>query len=119
MSIPLTVRCECGEVLPAKAGETVTCRCGRRYDTSTIPGSSVARVRATQVKLRTYARIGLVVVVTFGLIGFLTLGLPGVALAASLSALIWWKVVAPQLRRRHSDELADLPSWNLKAEKDG
>jgi hypothetical protein len=118
MSIPLTIRCECGAVLPAKAGETVACTCGRNYDTSTIPGSSVARVRATQVKLRFYARIGLIVVIVFGVLGFLWLGLPGVALAASLSALVWWKVVAPQLRRRHAEELADLPSWSLEAEKD-
>jgi hypothetical protein len=118
MSIPLTIRCECGAVLPAKAGETVTCSCGRRYDTSNIPSSSVARVRATQVRLRFYARIGLILVVAFGVLGFLWLGLPGVAGAASLSALIWWKVVAPQLRRRHSEELADLPSWSLESEKD-
>ena len=51
--------------------------------------------------------------------GFLWLGLPGVALTASLSAIIWWRVVAPVLRRKHSDELADLPSWGLKAERDG
>jgi hypothetical protein len=97
----------------------VTCACGRRYDTSSIPGPSVARVRATQVRLRLYARIGLITVVTFGVVGFLWLGLPGVALAASVAALIWWKIVAPQLRRRHAEEIADLPAWQLKAEKDG
>lgn len=118
MSIPLTIRCECGEALSAEAGEAVTCTCGRRYDTSTIPGSSVARVRATQVRLRLYARIGLIAVITFGILGYFAAGLPGVALAASLSALIWWKGVAPWLRRRHAEELSDLPSWQLKADRD-
>jgi hypothetical protein len=118
MSIPLTVRCECGEVLSAKAGEAVTCTCGRRYDTANIPGQSVARVRATQVRLRTYARLGFVVVILFGVLGFYVGGLPGVAFAAALSALVWWRVVAPWLRRRHSDELADLPSWTIEAERD-
>lgn len=119
MSIPLTLRCECGEVLSAEAGETVACTCGRRYDTSRIPGPSVARVRATQVRLRLYARLGLALVVLLGLLGFLVAGLPGVAFAASLSALVWWRVVAPWLRRRHSDELADLPSWSLEADRNG
>jgi hypothetical protein len=118
MSIPLTLRCECGEVLSAQAGETVACTCGRRYDTAKIPGQSVARVRTTQVRLRLYARLGLIAVVTFGLLGFFVAGLPGVAFAASLSALVWWKVVAPWLRRRHSQDLADLPSWNLEADRD-
>jgi hypothetical protein len=118
MSIPLTIRCECGEVLSAKAGEAVNCTCGRSYDTATIPGPSLARVRATQVRLRLYARIGLIAVITFGIFGFFAAGLPGVALAASLSALVWWKGIAPWLRRKHSHELADLPSWKLKAERD-
>ena len=118
MSIPLTLRCECGEVISAEAGEAVSCTCGRRYDTSTIPGSSVARVRATQVRLRLYARIGLIVVIAFGILGFLAAGLPGVAGAAGLSAIIWWRIVAPLLRRRHAAELSHLPSWQLEADRD-
>ncbi|HSE82055.1 MAG TPA: hypothetical protein VLA87_10290 [Gaiellaceae bacterium] len=119
MSIPVTLRCECGEAHQATVGETVTCTCGRRYDTSSLSGPAVARVRATQARLRLYAQLGLAVVIAFGILGFLWLGLPGVALTASLSAIIWWRVVAPVLRRKHSDELADLPSWGLKAERDG
>lgn len=118
MSIPLTVRCECGEVLSADAGEVVTCTCGRRYDTSTLPGPSVAHVKATQARLRLYARLGAVAVVTFGLLGFFLAGLPGVAGAASVSALLWWKVVAPALRRRHMDDVTDLPTWSLEADRD-
>jgi len=118
MSIPLTLRCECGETLSANAGETVTCTCGRRYDTSTIPGPSVARVRATQVRMKLYARLGLALVVLFGVLGFLVAGLPGVAFAAALFALVWWRVIAPWLRRRHAEDLGDLPSWNLEADSD-
>ena len=118
MSIPVTLRCECGNVLYAKVGESVTCTCGRRYDTSSLSGPTVARVRATQARLRLYARLGMAVVVGFGALGWFWLGLPGVALTASLSAIIWWRIVAPVLRRKHSDELADLPSWELKAERD-
>jgi hypothetical protein len=118
VSIPLTLRCECGEILSATAGEAVTCACGRRYETSSIPGQSVARVHATQVRLRLYARIGLIVVIAFGILGFFAAGLPGVAGAAGLSAIIWWRIVAPLLRRRHAAELSDLPSWELEAERD-
>jgi hypothetical protein len=118
MSIPLTLRCECGETLSANAGEAVTCTCGRRYDTSTVPGESIARVRATQMRMKLYARLGLAFVVLFGVLGFLVGGLPGVAFAAALFALIWWKVIAPWLRRRHSEDLSELPSWNLEADRD-
>ena len=107
MSIPLTLRCECGEVLSADAGETVACTCGRRYDTSTLPGPSIAHVKATQARLRLYARLG-----------FYFAGLPGIAGAASISAIVWWKVVAPALRRKHMDDVTDLPTWELEADRD-
>jgi hypothetical protein len=118
MSIPLTLRCECGEVLSAQSGETVDCGCGRRYDTSTLPGPSIAHVRATQARLRLYAQLGAIVVIFFGLLGFFLAGLPGVAAAASLSAIIWWRVVAPALRRKHMSDVTDLPTWNLESERD-
>jgi hypothetical protein len=118
MSIPLTLRCECGEVLSADAGETVVCTCGRRYDTSSLPGPSIAHVKATQARLRLYARLGVVTVVFFGLIGFYFAGLPGIAGAAAISAIIWWRVVAPALRRKHMDDVTDLPTWDLEADRD-
>jgi hypothetical protein len=118
MSIPLTLRCECGEVISAHAGDVVTCTCERRYDTSALPGPSIAHVRATQARLRLYARLGAIIVVLFGLIGFYFARLPGVAGAASISAILWWKVVAPALRRKHMDDVTDLPTWNVEAERD-
>lgn len=118
MSIPLTLRCECGEVLSTQSGETVTCACGRRYDTSTLPGPSVAHVKATQARLRLYARLGVIIVVFFGLLGFFLAGLPGVAGAASISAILWWRVVAPALRRKHMDDVNDLPTWTVEADRD-
>jgi hypothetical protein len=118
MSIPITLRCECGEVLSAQAGDVVTCTCRRRYDTSTLPGPSIAHVRSTQARLRLYARLGAVVVVLFGLLGFYFAGLPGVAGAASISAIVWWRVVAPALRRKHMDDVTDLPTWNVEADRD-
>ena len=118
MSIPLTLRCECGETLSADAGETVVCQCGRRYDTSTLPGPSIAHVKATQARLRLYARLGVITVVFFGVIGFYFAGLPGIAGAASISAIIWWKVVAPALRRKHMDDVTDLPTWSIEADRD-
>lgn len=118
MAIPLTLRCECGDVISAQAGDIVTCTCGRRYDTSTLPGTSIAHVRATQARLRLYARLGAIIVVFLGLLGFFVAGLPGVAGAASISAIIWWRVVAPSLRRKHMDDVTDLPTWNVEAERD-
>lgn len=118
MAIPLTLRCDCGDVISAQAGDIVTCTCGRRYDTSTLPGPSIAHVHATQARLRLYARLGVIIVVFMGLLGFFVAGLPGVAGAASISAILWWRVVAPALRRRHMDDVTDLPTWNLEADRD-
>jgi hypothetical protein len=118
MSIPLTLSCECGEVLSTQSGETVTCACGRRYDTSTLPGTSVAHVKATQARLKLYARLGVTTVIFFGLLGFFLAGLPGVAAAASLSAIIWWRVVAPALRKKHMDDVTNLPTWDVEADRD-
>jgi hypothetical protein len=118
MAVPLTLRCECGEVLSTQSGEKVTCTCGRSYDTSTLPGPSIAHVKATQARLRLYARLGVITVVFFGLLGFFLAGLPGVAAAASVSAILWWKVVAPALRRKHMGDVTDLPTWDLEADRD-
>jgi hypothetical protein len=116
MSIPLTIRCECGETLSATLGETKSCSCGRRYDTSSIPPDSLLHVRATQARLRLYARIGFILTVASALIGFVVYGLSGAVAGGCLAAIVWWRVVRPRLQRRREAELANVRSWTLEAE---
>lgn len=116
MSIPLTIRCECGETLSVTLGSQATCSCGRRYDTSSMPRESFARVRASQVKMRLYTRIGFIFVVAFTVVGWLVEGLAGAALAGPAAGLIWFRLVQPRFKRRQAEDLAALPTWKLEAE---
>jgi len=116
MSIPLTVRCECGEVLSVTLGDQVTCACGRRYDTSSMPPESFTRVRAAQLRVRLYTRIGFVLVAGAAVLGWVVEGLAGAALAGPAAALLWFRFVQPRFKRRQAEDLAGLPTWKLEAE---
>ena len=115
MTIPLTIRCECGETSPVELGDRVICRCGRRYDTSHIPRDEYLRVQATQVRLRLWARMGLVLVLAAAVLAWAFYGPIGAAFAAPAVAGLWFRVIQPRLRRQQEAELADLPSWTLEA----
>jgi hypothetical protein len=116
MSIPLTVRCECGETLSVILGDQVTCACARRYDTSSVPRESFVQVRAAQLRVRLYTRIGVVLVAAAAVLGWWVEGPAGAALAAPAAALLWFRFVQPRFKRRQAEDLAALPTWKLEAE---
>ena len=116
MSIPLTVRCDCGETLSVTLGDQITCACGRRYDTSSMPRESFVRVRAAQLRVRLYTRIGIVLVIGAAVLGWWIEGLAGAALAGPAAALLWFRFVQPRFKRRQAADLAGLPTWKLEAE---
>lgn len=116
MSIPLTVRCECGEILSVTLGEQIACACGHRYDTSSMPRESFTRVRAAQLRVRLYTRIGFVLVAAAAVLGWVVEGLAGAALAGPAAALFWFRFVQPRFKRRQAEDLAGLPTWKLEAE---
>ena len=116
MSIPLTVRCECGETLSVTLGDQVTCACARRYDTSSMPRESFVQVRAAQLRVRLYTRIGVVLVAAAAVLGWWIEGLAGAALAGPAAALLWFRFVQPRFKRRQAQDLAALPTWKLEAE---
>jgi hypothetical protein len=115
VAIPLTVRCECGELSSVKLGDTVRCPCGRTYDTSTLPSGQFAQVRAHQAKGRLYVRLGFVFVVGIGVVTGLTWGFWGAAIGVPLAGLIWFRLIRRWFMRTFVPSPGELPTLELEA----
>jgi hypothetical protein len=115
VAIPLTVRCECGEVHSVDLGDSVRCSCGRTYDTSTLPSAQFARIRAHQAKGRLYVRLGFVFVVGITVLCGLRWGFWGAGVAAPLTALIWFKIIRRWFMRAFVPSPGELPTLELEA----
>jgi hypothetical protein len=115
MSVPLTVRCECGHTTETRFGHRVTCICGREYDTSQIPDSSYIDLRRMANRQRLYVRLGIVLAIGIGVITFLFFGIKGPALSVPLLALFWWRIVLPRFQRGQEELLRSVPVVQLDA----
>jgi hypothetical protein len=115
MAIPITVRCECGEVSKANLGDTVTCSCGRVYETSSLPSERFNQVRAHQAKGRLYVRIGFVFVVGITVAAAFLWGMWGAAVAAPTAALIWFKIIRRWFMRSFVPSPGELETLELEA----
>jgi hypothetical protein len=115
MSVPLTIRCECGHTAEARLGERVTCVCGREYDTSRIDSSSYVDLRRMANRQRLYVRLGIVLAVGVGVIAYLFFGIKGPALSVPLLALGWWRVVLPRFQRGQQELLRSVPVVQLES----
>jgi hypothetical protein len=113
--VPITIGCECGESHKAILGETVTCTCGRVYDTSTLSQSELMGVRRSQLRMRMYTTFGLIFVAGISVIAAATWGMRGLMIALPLSAVLWFRLVGPPLRRRVFRGAGELPRWQLEA----
>lgn len=115
MGIPITVRCECGETHSATLGDTVECSCGRSYETSQLPQDRFAQVRAHQARARLYVRVGFIFVVGITVAAFLVWGMWGAAVAAPVTALIWFKIIRRWFTRTFVPSPGELPTLELEA----
>lgn len=115
MSIPITIRCECGEVNKADFGDVVTCSCGRRYDTSTLPQGDLFAVQRAQTRMKLYVTVGMIFVVGLTLAGFFLWGVKGAAIVGPLTGLLWFRLIGPRFRRHVFRDAGELPAWDLKA----
>lgn len=116
-AIPITLKCECGEMLKADLGDQVKCRCGRSYDTTELEQSRLAGVRHSQAKMRIYITVGTLFIVGAAAIAFGFWGLRGVAVAVPASGLFWFRLIGPIVRRRVFYGAGELPTWQLEASK--
>ena len=115
MAIPITVRCECGEVHAVDLGDTVDCSCERHYDTSAIPPERFAHVRARQARGRLYMQLGLVFIVGVALITGLVWGVKGLAIGVPLACLLWFLFLGKWYRRRWLLDVGEPTTLQLEA----
>lgn len=105
--IPITVRCECGQVHEAILGETVRCSCGRRHDTQ-APEEVRQRIFRARRGLEVAKRSGLILIPAAGLLGMaLTQRIVGV-LAGPVVAVPWFALVLPFFRRRYAQAMGQI-----------
>jgi hypothetical protein len=114
MSVPLTVRCECGHASETRLGERVTCQCGREFDTSRIDAASYIDLRRMANRQRLYVRLGIVLAIGVGAITYLFFGIKGPALSVPLLALFWWRIVLPRFQRGQAELLRSVPVIQLE-----
>jgi hypothetical protein len=94
---------------------TITCECGRAYDTSQVPREKRAAVVAAQTQFRVYMWFGMLFLAGAAVTGYLVHGMVGLLLAAPCVALFWFRIVQPRVSARQRKALADLPSWTIEA----
>ena len=115
MSIPITIRCECGEVHSARLGDPVDCGCGRHYDTSTLPPEQFADARARQLKVKLYIQLGVIFVAGVSVATAALWGLRGIAIGLPLSGLVWFLFLGKWYRRRWINSLPEATTVKLEA----
>jgi hypothetical protein len=112
---PITVTCDCGEVLRVPYGESAACgSCGRRWDTAQIPADEYEGVMRDMRRYRVEAMVlglGLgLLVVTVGV----TTGRPLFPLAL-IAMAGWWLLYMPRWRRKVRARARSLPTWKLRS----
>jgi hypothetical protein len=114
----ITLRCDCGTEGRAEYGERWTCpKCGRVYDTSSIPADDYAAIEALD---RRYRRANQAVVILLAII-VLAVAWTGqfIPILAGLGVVLlsWFLYIKPFVHRRHRRAVNDLTrTWELKAE---
>jgi hypothetical protein len=120
-ALPLTIRCDCGEVGHVSHGERWVCeRCGRSYDTTALPDDEYRAVRAIQRRYFVGGWIAAGAVALFVL--FLAISNQPLQVAAGLPIILiaWFTYVRPILRRRYRRALAKAGStWQVEADAAG
>ena len=115
--IPITLRCECGQTHSVELGDDVQCSCGRSYDTRTLDQARLTGVRRSQAKMRLYITFGLLFIVGISFTAFALWGLKGVAIGLPASAIAWFRLIGPVVRRRVFYGAGELPTWQLESTK--
>ncbi|HEY2602298.1 MAG TPA: hypothetical protein VGI67_12130 [Thermoleophilaceae bacterium] len=113
---PITVTCGCGEVRYLHYGERWQCeKCGTSWDTSQIPAEEYTAVRRIQRRhVAVPALVFALVLATCVL--FMVFGRVYAIILLPFALTCWFMFVRPIQRRRLSEQLAELPKWELKPE---
>ena len=118
-SVPLRITCDCGNTLQTDAGETVTCACGRSYDTTSIARHpDLAGLTSDMARAKMLSKVGLLAVIAIGVGVFFWLGWAAATLAFGLAAALFIRTVRPIYRRDMKRTATGLPTWSLKGERE-
>ncbi len=115
---PITVTCDCGERHELFYGERWTCPgCGRAYDSGQIPADEYAQIRRVQLRFRAIPiALGLTVAL-LAIVFTLTGNIVGVFFLLPVALVSWFVFIRPTHRKRYRAAIAELPRWDLRAER--
>ena len=116
---PVTITCECGNKAEVAYGVVWQCdRCGRRYDTSKIPRDQYEHIRAIAFRYRLVPIALGVVSISLAIFFTLTGNIFSVFILLPSVLLIWFMIIRPVHRRSFQKAIADLPTWDLRADSE-
>jgi len=114
---PVTITCECGNSAEVRYGTSWQCdRCGRRYDTSKIPRDQYDRIRNITLRYRAIPIALGAVSISLAIFFTLTGSVFSVFILLPSVLLIWFMIIRPVHRRSFRKAIADLPTWDLRAD---
>ncbi|HEY1594595.1 MAG TPA: hypothetical protein VGF74_04305 [Thermoleophilaceae bacterium] len=113
---PITVTCGCGEMRYLQYGERWTCeKCGTSWDTNQIPEEEYSAVRRIQRRHLAAPAIAFALVLATVVL-FMVLGRVYAIILLPFALTCWFMFVRPIQRRRLSEQLKELPKWELTPE---
>jgi hypothetical protein len=111
---PITVGCPCGARLEVAHGNSCTCSCGLRWDTTQIEDEYQQLLRVHR-RYRTYVPTALGLATCALILAlFFTGNLIGIFALLAVVLFVRSTVVRPVLGRRYAAALAQLPQWTLR-----
>ncbi len=115
---PITVTCECGEHHELFYGERWACpACDRAYDSRNIPEEEYAQIRRLQRRFRAVPIALGITVAALAIVFTLTGNVVGVFFLMPVALISWFVFVRPAHRKRYRAAIADLPRWDLRADR--
>ena len=114
---PVTITCECGNKAEVSYGASWKCdRCGRRYDTAKIPRDQYDKIRNMTLRYRAIPVALGAVSIALAIIFTLTGNVFSVFILLPSVLLVWFMIIRPVHRRSFQKAIADLPTWDLRAD---
>ena len=114
---PVTITCECGNSAEVAYGTSWKCdRCGRRYDTAKIPKDQYDKVKNLTLRYRAIPIALGAVSISLAIFFTLTGNVFSVFILLPSVLLVWFMIIRPVHRRSFQKAIANLPTWDLRAD---
>jgi hypothetical protein len=114
---PITVSCQCGEAADLPYGERWQSPCcGRIYDTDKSPRADYDRIRRIQLRFRILPVVYGLIVSGIAVFFISTGNTFSLFFLLPVGMMAWFMLIRPVHRGRYRQAIAELPSWDLRAE---